>query len=255
MSRAKTAWLITLVATVALVAVTIGCRGPEGAVGPAGSSPISVTGYVEWPYRHDTTGYVRVEVSNVPGIPTVYVNNIEIPFDMSEIFFYRDFPISPGDSARLRIEHTKQDGGPGVSEANVQLPALFTITSHDTSGADTIPYGEDLTIIWTSSAGADAYRASSSFHCRYEDTAGVQQDHDYVFTRISADTSITFLSSDIFPDSAEVGTVLYYSAHFSLSSLDGPWQEGEVGNITGDGIGTFHGRTVAGSLYLIATGN
>jgi len=240
------------------VGLIVGCRGPEGPVGPGGppgSSPIFVTGSVQWPSRYDTSGYVFVQISNVLEIPAVYVNDIEIPFDMSNRFYDRDFPIFPGDSARLRIEHTKYGGDPGVSEANIRLPALFTITSHDTSGIDTIPFGNDLTIIWSSSEGADAYLARAYFFCRYDDTTGVRRDFNYQFSSPLADTSITFLSSDIFPDTAEVDTVYVHRGDFFVSSFDGPWQQGEANNVTGDGIGTFHGWTEDGYVRLRAIRN
>ena len=244
-----------------LAVALVGCRGPEGPVGPegpAGTLPVFITGYVESPFQGDTTSDVRVEVSNVSGIPVVYVNDVNIPLNMRRGtygFFDYDFPISAGDSARLRVEHAKYDGGLGISQADVKLPGHFMITSHDTSGYDTIPFGNQLTITWNSSEGADLYHALVRLSCRYRDTTDVEQLFYLDFDTLFMDTSIIFASSEIFPDTTVVDSLIYYHGDFVISSLSGPWQEGEPGNITGDGIGYFHGWTSGAILHFVAVRN
>ncbi|TET47591.1 hypothetical protein E3J62_00980 [candidate division TA06 bacterium] len=256
MSVIKTSWTIVLTLTVVLVGLIVGCRGPVGPEGPAGTLPIYVLAYLESPFLWDTTSDVRVDVLNVSGIPAVYVNDIKIPYDMyraSYRFFDPDFPISAGDSARLRIEHTKADGSPGISQASIKLPGRFAITSHDTSGIDTIPFGSDLIVTWSSSDGADAYRAYGDFFCAYLDTSGAVQQHDYRLCTLFVDTSLTFLSSVLFPDTTEVDSVTIARGGFYVSGMSGPWQGGEAGNITGDGIGIFRGWTDGGQFEFTAT--
>jgi len=128
-----------------MMAALTGCRGPEGPAGPAGDLSIEVMGYVEAAFLWGSTGDVRVEISNVPGVPEAYVNDQKIPRDTYSFlyrFYESDFPIWPGDSATLRVAHTKTDGSPDISEATIRVPDRFGITSHDTSGVDTIPFAE-----------------------------------------------------------------------------------------------------------------
>ena len=241
-----------------LAVALVGCRGPVGPEGPIGTLPVYITGYVDSPFGGDTTSDVRVEVSNVSGLPAVYVNDIKIPLDIYRgTYRFRDydFPISAGDSARLRVEHAKYDGGLGISQADVKLPGHFMITSHDTSGIDTIPFGNQLVITWNSSEGADLYRAGVRFFCRYRDTTDVNQEFYLNLDTLFADTSIIFASSEIFPDTTVVDSLIYYSGDFMISSLSGPWQEGEPGNVTGDGIGSFHGWTDGAILRFYAVRN
>ncbi len=255
MFQAQSIEALTVLMLVISLGLIAGCTGPEGPAGPAGGSPVYVTGTLSWPGRVDSTGVVRVEVIGVSGIAAVYVNDIEIPFFAYSTYYLEDFPISPGDSARLWVEHTKQDGGSGVSQANVRLPTDLVITSHDTSGTDTIPYGVDLTVTWTSSAGADAYSVNVSCNCAYRDTANVDQTFHYHLRDVFADTSITFPSTDIFPDTAQMDTMYGWSGNLYFESFDGPWQPGETGNVTGDGIGTFHAQLEGPRLHLEAIRN
>jgi len=241
-----------------LAVALVGCRGPVGPEGPVGTLPVYITGYVESPFGGDTMGDVRVEVSNVSGIPVVYVNDIKIPLDIypgTYRFLDYDFPISAGDSAKLRVEHAKYDGGLGVSQADVKLPGHFMITSHDTSGIDTIPFGNQLVITWNSSEGVDFYHARVRLSCRYRDTTDVEQLFYLNLETLFVDTSIIFGSSEIFPDTAVVDSLVYYYGDFRISSLSGPWQEGEPGNVTGDGIGSLQGWTDGAILRFHAVRN
>lgn len=147
-------------ATVVLLKGLVGCKGPTGPQGPEGptASLIYVLGGVELELSlFEPTPDARVKVTNSPGIPSVKINDIEVPLWSQyppysyEDLMYRDdsFPISAGDSAKLLVNYTKLDGNSGIAQAKVVLPDL-EITSHLISSWFPISVGDSVTVTWTS---------------------------------------------------------------------------------------------------------
>lgn len=233
----------------------LGCRGPTGPRGGLGSPLVYITGDIRSPTPWDSTGYVYLTVYDAPEVPSVKINGINIPrLPVSDRFADRDFPISPGDSVELLVSYTMFDGGPGIARANIRMPAQFQITSHDTSSIiDTFPIGEDLVVTWTSSGGADGYTIHFFIGYSYWDTLGNEKSFRSGGDTLTADTSINLPSHILFPNFSEIDSIHHLGVTFSVSAVAGPLQEGADGNVTGDGLGLFHGRTYGGDLKFQLT--
>lgn len=190
-------------------------------------------------------------VYHAPEIPSVTVNGVQIPWDLDNKWFQeRDFDISPGDTAELLVAYTKSDGSPGSAQSVIKVPDHFEITSHDTSLIDSLPIGGDLGVTWSSSDGADAYSVYFSIRYYYYDTTGSDRYFYYMLDTLFADTSITFASSLLFPNANEIDSLDDGFGNLDVTAVSGPIGPGAEGNITGDGIGFFHGWTYGADLYI-----
>jgi hypothetical protein len=250
---------IIALSTVASVIGFMNCKGPTGPEGPESPSFIYVTGGVEAPTPWDSTGDAYVEVSNTSEIPVVMINGIQLhlkyPFHTSLFYGSPDFPISAGDSANLLVWDGKVGANSRTAQANIRVPSQFEITSHDTSGIVTIVVGEELTLTWSSSSGAGNYWIDFYLDYDYRDTLGNEKQFCYSMDTLPTNTSITFSPSQLFPNMGEIDTILGSFGDFRISATHGPCQEGEEGNVTGDGMGFFVGWTYGGDLRIQVSGS
>lgn len=241
---------------ISLIAFFAGCEGPEGPMGPSGAPFVYVEGEI-YGYPQDSTSRALVQVLNNPGIPSVEINGIRIPpfpTDLPPHVFRGELPILPGDSAHLRVSYPKTDGSLGVAGATVILPGPFEIVRPDTSyDTISISLGDSLTVRWNSARGADIYTVWLYFEYHYIDTSGMDGSFTYSTTIQSDDTSITFAHTELFPDLEHIDSIRSEFGHIEVSAVSGPVREMQPGNVTGDGIGFFNGRTYAGRV-IIRTG-
>lgn len=254
--RAKKSVAVALFAAAALLVVVAGCEGPEGPQGPPGLSPIYIAGRVDASGPGASRSLVWLEVYHTPGVPTVEVNNIPIPFYRGSLykFYHDDFPIAAGDSAELLVTYRTLDGNPGTAQAIAILPGPFQITCPDTSYV-TMAVGDSLVVSWTSSDGADIYLIHFFFGYRWADTSGASQYFRYAKDTLCGDTSITFSQAALFPNLGDIDSVLYGDGGLWLLAIHGPTQPGEQGNVTGDGIGFFNGQTPGGDIDIYVSGS
>lgn len=235
-----------------LVIAFVACEGPQG---PQGTTLPTVTGSI---YIYESPSFspnVSVSVENVPAIPSVTTNGIQIPIILSftDHFYFRqyNFPISKGDLAELAVTFTKLDGSVGVAQATVTVPGDFEITSHDPDTSLAVSLGDSLTFTWTSSEAADAYLVDFYIHYHYELITGPNVLFSYNIDTTWTDTTITFTTATLFPDLDEIESILPRSGGwFKLTAVAGPWLEGELSNVSGDGIGLLNAKTATKSVGL-----
>ncbi len=252
--------LVAIGISITLPTWFMGCTGPEGPTGPPGPSVCFVHGFVRGPTVWTSSSLAYVTVMNTPTIPSVELNDIPVTFlgiGLSPAFEFLDFdfPISPGDPAILRVSYVKDDGSPAAAHANIRLPGEFEIVSHDTSEVVSVPVGSGLTIQWSSSDGADVYWVLLESWYDYIDTTGNRQEYSCTVDTVVTDTSMTFLSSRIFPNADEIDEVTDSGGWIDLYGVSGPFEEGDKGNVVGDGIGFFCGVTFGGSIALAVEGS
>ena len=249
---------LTTIFIILLTVLVSGCEGlkgpegPAGPPGPEGKTLVYVVGGVESPTEWDSTGDAYVIVLNSPTIADVKINNIPIPF--RGIFEYANdnFPIRANDSAKLVVSFTKLDNTPGTARSNIKLPGNFAITSHDTSDTAVvrIQFNQPLTFTWSSSAGVEFYQIYFYLSYSYIDTAGNWRSYYFSIDSSIINTSITFPKSQLFPNANQIGTIHYSYGYFYISAMKGPYQAGQHGNVTGDGIGFFYGNTFGNELLV-----
>ncbi|MBU1707482.1 hypothetical protein KKB28_06165 [bacterium] len=237
--------IVLLLLVVAALMILTGCEGPEGPQGQPGPAPIYIVGYIESPGMRNETYRARVEIYGNPGIPTVEINSIPLIRQNPNYFSHYEFPISAGDSAKLLVTFTKLDGTLGNAWANIMMPGPFDFAIPDSSN-DSIQFGDSVIVQWFSSEGADVYSFDfrSMFH--YRDTSGIYQYLVYDFDTVFADTLITFPPSLLFPDTAEIDSMLYGYGNIILYAKTGPVNDYDMGNVHGDGIGFLTGMTFGG---------
>lgn len=245
--------------TVALVLATFfvvltGCEGPAGPTGTSGSSLTYITGGVDTPDRYDPTGDAWVSILNCPTVPNVTVNGNRL-IGLRNFYKMDNFPIAARESANLRVTFTKLDGSQGTAQADVILPGVFHITSHDTSDENEISVGSDVTVRWTASEGADFYHTYIAISYSWYDTSESRHYFSYRNDTLQTDTSITFSASHIFPDAEEISRVDYSWGNCYVNAAQGPYDVGEEGNVTGDGMGFSYGWTNGGYFDIRVSGS
>ncbi|KPJ52758.1 hypothetical protein AMJ39_07005 [candidate division TA06 bacterium DG_24] len=259
---------VLMTVVIIAAAVAAGCRGSTGPAGPAGvprETVLYVMGWAEtdnW-LTADTTALVSLLVQNTPALPRVEVNGIRVPYNRfpypsrwAYYFTSGNFPLFPGDSARLVVTGILLNGSSGIAYASTMLPGHFELTSHDTSVVDTIPLGSGLTVEWAAAYGADVYHVEFSLYYEYVDTLGSYARFECDVDTLLPDRSITFASSQLFPCLAEIDTLLYSGGRLWPSALRSyPVEEGTEGNVQGDGIGFFYGWTYGPYLRLRVGGS
>lgn len=260
-------WKVVSVAAIGILLFLIGiiaCEGPQGPSGSEGTPRVYVTGELQsnvW-FPLIPTGFTTcsdpivasVQVTDAPSIPSVTINGVACDLVNIEgdnfIFYNYDLPVTLGDSAHLSVNYTKSDGGDGLAESDIIMPGPFAITAPDTSSTVEIPLGSDLTVNWTPSQSADVYVFDFYLYCSYYDTLGEWSFHNYNLDSLLIDTTITIQAGDLFPNEVEIDSLIGGSASLYLYAQHGPWQEGALGNITGDGIGFFYGLTFGNYLSV-----
>ena len=227
---------------IVMLAVLFGCQGKQGPQGPAGTEKMQITGVI------DDNGTVSVWVGDSPVIPSVSVNDKNIDLDGTEgiwNWYEGDVSVSAGDTAYLKVDNTN-----GVATALVRIPGSFGITSPDTSDIYYIPVNSNLTVNWSASNHANFYHIYFYLHYSYYDTSDTYRDFSFDKDTSVTSNSITFSASRLFP--ADFDSISSYSyGYFDIYAYNGPKLEvGSQGNVTGDGIGFFHGTENGGRLYI-----
>jgi hypothetical protein len=166
------------------------------------------------------------------------------------MFSHSDLSVSPGDSIHLSVNYIQSNGDSACAEANLMLPGPFTITFPDTATTMQVIVGSDITFGWTPSVGADAYNVVFAFVYCYYDTLGSPGIVEFIVDTLIADTMITFDSAHLFPNAAAIDSISENLSGAVIWAKSGPWQGGEMGNVTGDGTGYFHGTTFGRDVYF-----
>lgn len=252
----KTVVIGLLIASAALFLLT-GCegsRGPQGPAGQSGPAQIVVNGSVRLPgyfYPNESLPSVYVGVSNSSSIPQVEINGLEIPlYYPPNSFMYDGFPIQAGGQANLTVHATGYDGSPLTAQASITLPGSFYVTSQDTALVNPVPYGSDITFTWLPSLAADVYEIFFSFSLAFTDSSGLPDNYYYHLDSLLSGNSLTIPGAVIFPPMQQGYTLLASHGGFDIWAISGPWQVGQSGNVTGDGIGYFYGWTHGGNVDL-----
>ena len=225
----------------------LGCDGPEGPQGPAGETlpyPVSIDADIDYSiFNEDSTAITQVYISQTPTIPQVTINEIVIPFQgySGSMLHYLDyyFPIIREDSASLLITYTAINGEPKSAWADIVVPGNFEITQPDTEYYEHT-FNTDLTVAWTPSPGAEAYRIRLSMHIHYTDTTGVDQFYYFYedSVHIGSET-VTYHAEMIFPQLPEGVIYNWGDGIVRVYAESGPGYSWIPFNIQGDGTGFF----------------
>lgn len=263
----------------ACVAVVCGClaagyafwgcegdQGPPGPTGPAGQQGIpgpAILNIIATMEIHDDTAgstwsTFNMNVYNAPSIPRVRLNDVTVmPVDdwMSEggvLTYSRSIIPADYDSAILDITYTRLGGLIGAASSRISLPSLFSVID----SAVTVTVGDDVTAEWETSEGAEGFWVYRSFTFEYVDTNAAERVIEIMSDTVLAedDTALVVSASEIFPDPAEIDSVIYFSGRVSIRAVTGPWLPGEVDNISGDAFGVFVGATEARHILVSLTG-
>lgn len=233
-----------------LVVINIpGCEGPTGPAGPVGQLEFSVFGEVE--FNSDTLPTnVYIFVSNISSIPTVKLNQDNIKFrsfyNAGTSFWDTLRTITEGDEVQLNISDNR-----GVAGAVVRIPQQFRIQSPDPDSIFILPPHNNFTASWTTSGFSDYYDAYFYLNYEYFPTGGGTSKYfNFQLDTILSNTSIIIPASRLFP--ADFDSVAGWSyGYFQITAMNGPRPEiGTQGNVTGDGIGFFFGRSAGGYLEI-----
>ena len=251
----KTKMMLTMRLTILIAGLILftGCEGPEGPQGPEGQLLIEVYGVVETPSEWDPTPDAWIYIQNSPSIPSVKVNNQQIPYrgwyDYGMEFYNSNIDISIGDNANLGVNYSRLDGNSGIAQATTILPDTFHIISHNPDETVYISLGDSLEIKWNSSAGALAYEVDIWLDYEYytlEDTTNdstifmVPKYYSIEFyNKLVTDTSIIFTEEELFPENLNIDYIVYSWGGFDVDAISLNLTEGAMGNVTGDGYGFF----------------
>jgi len=248
---------LCIYALLSIIFIFIGCencQGPEGPQGEPGNSVANIAGYLRC-NSIEPWGEAQVTVLNLNTIPSVAINDQLLPHGLYSWAFYDfNFPIEVGDSAHLEVSYIDEDGNARLAGSTVVIPGIFSIIDTD---PDTNVYGvialqpeDDFSVWWSNSAYADAYSIDLYLYCDYNDSLGNDSYYNFYFDTLITDTNITFPSEQLFPPDLEVTYINYLWGQLNILALNGAWQTGAEGNITGDGVGFFYGVFELGYLLI-----
>jgi hypothetical protein len=225
-----------------------GCEGPSGPAGPAGQIKFSVFGQVE--FSSDTLPtYANVIVQNISSIPTVKLNQSDLRFRYlygSGSYYWDTLrTITEGDEVQLNV---KNDQGKAV--ATVRIPQQFRIQSPDPDSIFILPPHSNFAASWTASGFSDYYYAYFYLSYSYFPIGGGSSKYFYIEAdTILSTTSITIPATRLFP--ADYDSLRWSYGYFSITAYNGPQIEvGARGNVTGDGIGFFFGKSDGGYVEI-----
>lgn len=235
-----------------------GEQGDTGLSGPDGdprSTDINVFATLEiGPGEDDVWADFRASIYNASNIPNLTVNDrILEPDDYwfwsgGRLAYTSGVDAEDVDSFLIAVEYTRLDGSTGTGSASIRLAGPFVVLD------DTIPvgFGEDVTMGWQSSEGADAYWFATYCTFSYKDTTGTNQFNTIRFDTLltAGDTAVILPTSKMFPDSVEVQSVNYINGYGWVRAITGPWLANEASNFSGDATGTFVGCTITNASYL-----
>lgn len=235
-----------------LVAISIpGCEGPAGPEGHSGQMKYSVFGEVK--FISDTLPTnSQVYVSYISSIPMVKLNQDTIKFmyfsGQGSSYWDTLRTITEGDEVQLTV-----NGNQGVASAIVRIPKQFRIQSPDPDSIFILPPHSNFTSSWTASGFSDYYTAHFHLYYSYTTIGGEATKNFYidVDTMIST-TTITIPAARLFPADFDSLIGWYNHGYFEIEAINGPRIEvGEQGNVTGNGMGFFFGKSNGGNLELM----
>ncbi len=244
----------------------VSCEGIEGPQGPAGTpSPTSVyiTGHVTsdiYSYPIETT-YAEVAIGGASAIPAVSLNDVtfsleDVPYGDRIEILKPELPFQPGDPITLSVNYIDVNADSCTAWADIVLPEEVEFTSHDPVGINDLPIDSDLSLVWNASFGADYYDVYLNLVYGYIDTvySGYSHEESHSVDTLITDTSLTFLAPELFANLEPGDDYTYHKGYLYIMAYHGPWQTGELGNITGDATGFFYGRTRGTYLQFEVTG-
>lgn len=224
--------------------VLLGCEGDVGPQGPPGGYLLpTISGSITINDPDDSVAYATASVNNSQVIPGVQINGytLDLYLTMSGnlSYFSSPFPLRPGNTATLQVSWLLPDSTPALAQAQVIVPGAFQILQPDTSLHE-IPVGQGLQASWSPSAGASYYDVSFYYNYLYT-VPGLSssQQHIAALDTLMAGTSLNIPAELIYPSTIEIDSAFSVSGHLSISAVADPWQAGQSGNISGDGVGTF----------------
>ncbi len=242
--------LFCVILTLTLLGIS-GCEGEKGdpgPVGPAGPSVLSVVGALA--VGNPAAGVVDVDavvsITGAPSIPDVRINEYDMrPDDIwllagGRLGYAGAFSLNEADSTHLVVDYTKVDSMPGMAQATIYLPGYFIPVLLNIE----VDVGEDVVVEWGSSPRADAYWLYFNFDYNYFDTSATFHSTNVQFDTVIPGTTFTVPGSDIFPSLDEIDMTVFFDGDIEIRAVTGSWLPGEVGNITGDGVGFFVASTI-----------
>jgi len=194
---------------------------------------------------------VSLSISGTPEIPTVKINDIPLYFDgfsAGELHFSSyTFPLSPGDSVKLRILYEQSTENPKKIWVDLMLPEIVNFVQFPES----LSIQDTLKVFWRTAHGAKEYKLRIAVHLFYTDTSGVYHYFDVMKTFWTKDTLIFLPPDSLFPPIDEIGGVLPSSTlGLSIMAFNGSYKEGDPANIKGDGFGYFYTRTLGDYITI-----
>jgi hypothetical protein len=241
--------------------------GPQGEQGPTGdtglqgdpgadrSTDLNLIATVELSLNNPSLFDFRATVYNASSLPDLSINDLAVDpeeywlWDGGRLAYKRNsMSVPDSDSANIIVEYTKLDNTVGSATAAVRLAGPFNILD-DTLW---IEWGDDATITWEHSDGADAYWVAWYNAIKYQDTAGINHTSYVRFdTLMSAgDSTLVLSTGGAFPSLEDSIVIAYFYGYVWVRAVTGPWLPGQVSNVIGDCTGTFVGSTYARTLHL-----
>jgi hypothetical protein len=244
--KTKRASVIIAFATVVLTILLVGCEGDQGPEGPSGTTLPFIRAKVHFFLDESmATSPVSavVYIDRLPEIPQVAISQISIPYttqsESGELRFVKeDLPFSAGDQVALSVSYVESES----ANSTIITPGSFELTSPDTASTY-LPLGDTLTFQWSVSEEAEAYNLNIRSNWTYIDSLGTWHDFRFYLDSMTTETQIGYPQDLLLPDLSQVIEVFYNEVRIELHAITGPVFEGDLGNITGDGIGMFNGYT------------
>jgi hypothetical protein len=225
-----------------------GCEGPAGPAGPAGQLRYSVFGQVEF-WSDTLPTNANVIVQNISLIPTVKLNQSYLRFRSlygSGSYYWDSMRnITKGDEVQLTVS-----GDQRLAAAVVRIPLQFRIQSPNPDSIFILPPHSNFAASWTASGFSDYYYAYFYLSYSYIPIGGGSSKYFYIEAdTILSTTDITIPAARLFP--ADYDSLRWGYGYFSIKAYNGPKLEvGARGNVTGDGIGFFFGKSYGGHIEI-----
>lgn len=227
----------------------IGCEGSRGPQGAASENPVFINGSISsMPYSSMYPNQINANLNIVcsPSNASAYIN--ELPMKSGAMgenspmglpYYYRDLPLSLGDSVHLQVQYESAAGDTVEAWADIVIPGDFEVTAPDTYYYILTP-GEDLQISWTPSTGADAYSVLLRLQYQYLNLQGDTVKYAESWVRICDDDTVEVFDAELlFPDTSDIDYLTTFEGLIGVDAINGPYSEGQPGNVLGEGIGFF----------------
>lgn len=227
-----------------------GCEGPAGPAGPVAQPDYSIFGQAS--FTSDTLPtYTYVVISNISSIPTVKLNQDLLTFSnfgyQGAAYWDTLRTIAEGDEVQLTVS-----GNQGIASAEVRIPQKFTIQSPNPDSLFILLPHSNFTVSWTASNFTDYYDTYFQLYYSYVPIGGGGSKYfEFYVDTILSTTSMTIPAARLFPTDFDSLTSGYSYGRFEIAAINGPRPEiGAQGNVTGDGIGFFFGKSYGGEIDI-----